>query len=358
MAGAPSAAHSQSNLLIGYNPMFTIVFYNFAVRAPVCSQVLALTLLPLCSAHYMPLASAQTYPAKAVRFIVPYPPGGATDIIARSVGAKLTAALGQQFVVDNRAGGGQKIGTALAAKSPADGYTILLVSVTHSINPALDNKLPYDSTKDFTPVTLIASSPNAVVLHPSVPASSIMALIAMAKAQPGKLNLATSGNGSGGHLAGALFQSMAGVRMTTIPYKGGGPAYVDLMAGQVALMFTSPNPTLAYAKAGKLRAIAITSAKRSPAAPELPTVAEAGNLPGYEASLWYGVMVPAGTPREIVNLLHGEITKAARSRDVAEPLTAFAIEMIASTPGQFEAYLSSETEKWARVIREANIRAE
>ncbi len=321
-------------------------------------QRIAATLLALCSIQQIPFANAQSYPAKAVRFIVPYPPGGATDIIARSIGAKLTTALGQQFVIDNRAGGGQKIGTALAAKSPADGYTLLLVSVTHAINPALDNKLPYDSTKDFTPITLIASSPNAVVLHPSLPATSIKGLIALAKAQPGKLNLATSGNGSGGHLAGALFQAMAGVRMTTIPYKGGGPAYVDLMAGQVALMFTSPNPTLAYAKAGKLRAIAMTSAKRSPTAPELPTVAEAGNLPGYEASLWYGVMVAAGTPREIVNVLHGEITKAARSRDVAEPLTAFAIEMIASTPDQFAAYLHSETEKWGRVIREGNIRAD
>ena len=321
-------------------------------------QRIAATLLALCSILQMPFANAQSYPVKAVRFIVPYPPGGATDIIARSIAAKLTTALGQQFVIDNRAGGGQKIGTALAAKSPADGYTLLLVSVTHAINPALDNKLPYDSTKDFTPITLIASSPNAVVLHPSVPATSIKGLIALAKAQPGKLNLATSGNGSGGHLAGALFQAMAGVRMTTIPYKGGGPAYVDLMAGQVALMFTSPNPTLAYARAGKLRAIAMTSAKRSPAAPELPTVAEAGNLPGYEASLWYGVMVAASTPREIVNLLHSEITKAARSRDVAEPLTAFAIEMIASTPDQFAAYLHSETEKWGRVIREGNIRAD
>lgn len=301
---------------------------------------------------------AQSYPTKPVRFIVPFPPGGATDIVARSVGAKLSAVLGQQFLIDNRAGGGQKIGTALAAKSPADGHTLLLVSVTHSINPALDAKLPYDSVKDFTPVTLIASSPNAVVLHPSVPATSIKGLIALAKAHPGKLNLATSGNGSGGHLAAALFQSLTGTRMTTIPYKGGGPAYVDLMAGQVELMFTSPNPTLAYAKAGKLRAIAMTSARRSAAAPELPTVAEAANLPGYEASLWYGAMLPAGTPRDIVTLLHSEITKAAKSREVAEPLTTFAIEMIASTPEQFASYLAGETAKWGKVIREANIRAD
>lgn len=303
-------------------------------------------------------ASAQTYPVKPVRFIVPYPPGGATDIISRSIGTKLTASLGQQFMIDNRGGGGQKIGTALAAKAPADGYTMLLVSVTHSINPGLDPKLPYDSVKDFVPVTLVASSPNVVVLHPSVPAASVKDLIALAKAQPGKLNMATSGNGSGGHLAGALFQSLAGVRMTTVPYKGGAPAYVDLMGGQVEVMFTSPNPTLSYAKAGKLRAIAMTGAKRSPAAPELPTVAEAGGLRGYEASLWYGVMLPAGTSREIVQLLHGEITKAVQARDVREPLAAYAVDVIASTPEEFATHLKNETAKWAKVIRDANIRAD
>jgi tripartite-type tricarboxylate transporter receptor subunit TctC len=321
-------------------------------------QVLAVLVAALCNAQGTPAQAYSAYPGKAVRFIVPYPPGGATDIISRSVGAKLSAALGQQFVIDNRAGGGQKIGTALAAKSPADGHTILLVSVTHSINPALDAKLPYDSVKDFAPVTLIASSPNVVVLHPSVPATSVKGLIALAKAQPGKLNLATSGNGSGGHLASALFQSMAGVRMTTIPYKGGGPAYVDLMSGQVEVMFTSPNPTLSYAKAGKLRAIAMTGAARSPAAPELPTVAEAGGLRGYEASLWYGILVPAGTPREIVHLLHGETVKAVHARDVREPLTAFAIEVIASSPDEFGAHLKNETGKWAKVIKDAGIRAD
>ncbi len=303
-------------------------------------------------------ACAQGYPVKSVRFILPYPPGGATDIIARSIGARLTAALGQQFIIDNRAGGGQKIGTALAAKSPADGYTILLVSVTHSINPGLDNKLPYDSVKDFAPVTLIASSPNAVVLHPSVPARTVKELIALAKAHPGQLNLATSGNGSGGHLASALFQSLAGIRMMTIPYKGGGPAYVDLFSGQMQVMFTSPNPTLSYAKAGKLRVIAMTSAKRSPAAPEIPTVAEAGGFPGYEASLWYGILLPVGAPREVVQVLHAETTKALKLREVSEPLTTFAIEMIGSTPDEFAAYLKTETEKWTKVIREANIRAD
>lgn len=216
-----------------------------------------------------PHALAQNYPNRAVRLIVPYPPGGATDIISRSIAAKLTAALGQQFLVDNRPGGGQKIGTALAAKAPPDGYTILLVSVTHSINPALDPKLPYDSVRDFVPITLVASSPNAVVVHPSMPARTIKEMIGIARARPESINLATSGLGSGGHLAGALFQSMTRTRMTTVHYKGGGPAYVDLMGGQVDAMFTSPNPTLSYARAGKLRALAMTGAQRSPAAPDL-----------------------------------------------------------------------------------------
>ena len=303
-------------------------------------------------------AVAQNYPSRSIRFIVPYPPGGGTDIVSRAVGAKLSASLGQQIIVDNRAGGGQKIGTALAAKAPADGYTMLLVSVTHSINPGLDPRLPYDSIKDFAPVTLVASSPNALVTHPSVPARSVKELIALARAQPGKLNMATSGVGSGGHLAGAYFQSLTGTRMTTVPYKGGGPAYIDLFAGQVDLMFTSPNPTLAYAKAGKLRALALTGAKRSAAAPELPTVAEAAGLPGYEASLWYGVLLPAGTPREINQLLHGEIVKALQARDVREPWAAATIEVIGSTPDEFTAYLRNEMAKWGRVIREANIRAD
>jgi len=303
-------------------------------------------------------ALAQTYPSRPVRLIVPYPPGGATDIISRSIAVKLAAALGQQFLVDNRPGGGQKIGTALAAKAPADGYTILLVSVTHSINPALDPKLPYDSIRDFLPVTLVASSPNAVVLHPSIPVRTVKEMIALARARPDSINLATSGLGSGGHLAGALFQSMTRTRMTTIHYKGGGPAYVDLMAGQVDAMFTSPNPTLSYARAGKLRAIAMTGAQRSPSAPELPTVAEAAGLPGYEASLWYGIVAPAGVSKDIAALLNTEIVKGMKAADVREPLAKLAVEVHATTAEAFADHLRAETQKWARVIKEANIRVE
>jgi tripartite-type tricarboxylate transporter receptor subunit TctC len=303
-------------------------------------------------------ASAQSYPTKPVRLIVPYPPGGATDIVARSIGAKLSAAFDQQFVVDNRPGGGQKIGTALAAKAPADGHTLLLVSVTHSINPSLDPKLPYDSVRDFTPITLVALSPNVVVVHPSLPVKTVKELIALAKARPGQLNMATSGNGSGGHLAGALFQSMADISMTTVPYKGGAPAYVDLIGGQVQVMFTSPNPTLSYARAGKLRAIAMTGAKRSPAAPELPTVAEAAGFPGYEASLWYGIVAPAKTPGPIVESLNREIVKGAQAPDIRESFSRFAVEVIANTPEEFASHLKNEIEKWSKVIKEANIRAD
>ncbi len=304
------------------------------------------------------VAAAQPYPAKPVRLIVPYPPGGATDIVARAMSTKLTASLDQQFIVDNRPGGGQKIGTALAAKAPPDGHTLLLVSVTHSINPSLDPKLPYDSVHDFTPVSLVALSPNVLVLHPSLPVKSVKELVALAKARPGQLNMATSGNGSGGHLAGALFQSMAGINMVTIPYKGGAPAYVDLMGGQVQVMFTSPNPTLSYAKAGKLRALAMTGAKRSPAAPELPTVAEAAGLPGYEASLWYGIVVPAKTPGDIVQVLHREIAKGMQTPDVRDALSKVAVEVIASTPDEFTTHLQNEIKKWSKVIKEANIRVD
>ena len=302
-------------------------------------------------------ASAQPYPNRPVRFIVPYPAGGATDIISRLIGDKLGAALGQQFVIDNRAGGGQKIGTGLAAGAAPDGHTILLVSITHTINPGLYAKLPYDTIKDFSPITIVAKSPLVLVVHPSIRAKSVKELIALMKTQPGKLNCATSGIGSGGHLAAELFKSMAGVDMTFVPYRGGSLAYIDLIGGQVDLMFTSPAATLAYAKAGKLRVLATTGAKRSPATPELPTVAEATGIRGYEAGLWYGVVAPAGTPRAIVRLLNAEIVKALQFPDVRDPLAVQAVEVVSSTPEEFAMYIKSEIAKWAKVIKDANIHA-
>ncbi len=306
----------------------------------------------LCGAAY-----AQTYPNRPIRLVVPYPPGGATDIISRGVAQKLTDSLGQQVVVDNRGGGGQIIGTDLVAKAAPNGYTLLLPSVTHSINPGLHAKLPYDSIKDFTPITLVGSGANVLVLHPSVAARSVGELIALLKSNPGKMNYASSGNGSGGHLAAELFKSMAGVSMTHIPYKGGGPAYVDLIAGQVSLMFTSPVPTLPHVRTGKLRALATTGAARSSALPHLPTISEAG-LKGYEASLWYGILAPAGLPAEIVALLHKEIVKALSSPDIKERFTGLGVDIVGSTSREFAEHIRVETKKWLKVIKDASIRAD
>jgi tripartite-type tricarboxylate transporter receptor subunit TctC len=303
-------------------------------------------------------ASAQSYPTKPVRFIVPFPAGGATDILSRSVAKRLSAVLGHQFVIDNKAGGGQKIGTEIAARAAPDGHTILLVSTTHGINPGLYRKMPYDTVKDFAPITLAAKSPLVVVTHPSVPAKSMKELIALMKAKGDRLNCATSGVGSGGHLAAELFKIAVKTDMTFVPYKGGALAYIDLIGGQVDLMFTSPNPTLSYAHAGKLRALATTGAKRSPAAPELPTVAEASNLPGYEASLWYGVVAPAGTSGEIIRVLNTEIGKALQMPEVRDPLAAQAVETMPTTTDEFGLYIKNEIAKWTKVIKAANIRAD
>ena len=268
------------------------------------------------SAH----ATAQTYPDRPVRFVVPYPPGGATDIISRTLGQKLSDALKQQFVVDNRGGAGQIIGTDIVAKSAPNGYTILLASVTHSINPTLLSKLPYDSVKDFASVTLVGSGPNVLVVHPSVPARSVAELVKLLQSNPGKYNYASSGNGSGGHLAAELFKSMAKVDINHIPYKGNGPATVDVLAGQVPIMFTSTAPMLPHMRGGKLRGLATTGAARSSATPDIPAIAELG-YPGYEASLWYGILVAAGTPSAIINALNIQFVNALKAADVRERFT-------------------------------------
>lgn len=306
--------------------------------------------LALCTTAF-----AQSYPTRPIRLVVPYPPGGATDIIARAVGEKVGHALGQQVVIDNRGGGAQIIGTDLVAKAAPNGYTILLASVTHSINPGLQPKLPYDSIKDFSPITLMAAGANVLVVHPSVPARSTKELIALAKSRPGQLNYASSGNGSGGHLAAELFRTMTGTDMTHVPYKGGGPAYVDLVAGQVNLMFTSPVPTLPHVKAGKLRALATTGARRSSAMPDLPTIAEAG-LAGYEASLWYGILAPAGTPAPIVSLLHKHIVAALALPELKARFGPLGVDIVGSTPQEFLKHIQRETAKWTKVINAANIK--
>lgn len=296
-----------------------------------------------------------SYPFKPVRLIVPYPPGGATDIVARALAQKFSDSMKQQVVVDNRGGGGQLIGTDLAAKATPDGHTIILVTITHSINPSLHRQLPYDSIRDFSAISLVASSPQILVAHPSLGAGSVRELLSLAHTKPAAINYASSGNGSGGHLAMELFRGMTALRLVHVPYKGAGPALADMLGGQVQLMFTSPLAALPHVKNGRLRALAMASRSRSKAAPDLPTVAESG-VPGFEASLWYGLLAPAGTSQPIITRLHTETVKTLRLPDVAERLSSQGVEPHGSTPQELLAFLKAETVKWAAVIRQAGIR--
>jgi tripartite-type tricarboxylate transporter receptor subunit TctC len=298
-------------------------------------------------------APAQTYPDKPIRLVVPFSAGGTTDILARAVGQKLGEHLGQQVVVDNKPGAGGNIGSDIVAKSAPDGYTLVMGTVgTHAINASLYKKMPYDHIKDFVPVSLVALVPNILVVHPSVPANSVKELIAYAKANPGKLNFASSGNGTSIHLSGELFKTTAGVEMTHVPYKGSAPAVTDLLGGQVQLMFDNMPSALPHVKAGKLKALGVTTAKRFPAAPDIPTIAEAG-VPGYEASSWFGVLAPAGTPKEIVNKLSSEIAKILQTPEIKERLLSQGAEPVGNTPDQFTAFIKAETAKWAKVVKES-----
>jgi tripartite-type tricarboxylate transporter receptor subunit TctC len=300
---------------------------------------------------WITIASAQTYPAKPIKMIVPFPPGGTTDILARAISAELNKAWGQPVVVENRPGAGGNIGSDVVAKSPADGYTLLMGTVgTHGINPGLYPKMPYDAVKDFAPVTLVASVPNFLVVHPSVPAKTVKEIIDLAKAQPGKLTFASSGNGTSIHLAGELFKTMTGVNMVHVPYKGSAPAVTDLLGGQVQMMFDNMPSALPHVKAGKLRGIAVTSAKRSPAVPDMPTIAETG-LAGYEASSWFGVLAPAATPKDIVAKLNDTIVKALATPDMKEKLSSQGAEPIGNTPAEFAAHIQAEIAKWAKVVK-------
>jgi tripartite-type tricarboxylate transporter receptor subunit TctC len=303
------------------------------------------------------VAAQAQYPVKPVRLVVPFPPGGGSDTLARIIGPKLTEALGQQVVIDNRPGAGANIGAEVAAKAPPDGYTLLMGNVAHAINVSLYSKLNYDLVKDFAAVTLLASTPNIVVVHPSVPAQSVKALIALARSRPGQLDFASSGSGSSAHLAGELFNSMAGTKMNHIPYKGGGPAVVALVGGQVSVGFATTPSVVQHVKSGKLRGLAVTSAQRSPATPDLPTVGEAA-LKGYEAGTWYGTLVPAGAPKEVISRLHAESVKLLAAPDVKQRLDAAGFEPIGNGPAQFAAYIHSEIAKWTKVVRSAGIRAD
>ena len=295
-----------------------------------------------------------TYPSHPVRFIIPFPPSGGTDIVGRVIGQKLNAALGQQFIIDNRGGAAGTIGAGLAAHAAADGYTIMLATASFAISAGFYKTLPYDSTRDFDAVGRVASGPLLFVVHPSVPVHSVRELIALARSSPGKLNYASGGEGGINHLPAEMFKNMTGVRMTQIPYKGAGPALTALLAGEVQLMIATLGSSLAHVHAGKLRALAVAGARRSSLLPELPTVAESG-VTGYEADNWYGVLAPRGTPPSIIQLLNKEIVNAIGREDVREQFVALGFEPASSTPAQFANYVKSEIAKWGRVIKDSGI---
>jgi tripartite-type tricarboxylate transporter receptor subunit TctC len=305
-----------------------------------------------CIAATVPtLAAAQAWPAKPIRFVVPYPAGGPLDAVARLVGQRVSESVKQPVIVENKAGAGGNIGADLVAKSAPDGYTILMGAVaTHAINPTLYASVPYDAQKDFIPVTQIASTPNVLVVNPALPVHDVREFIAYAKAHPGQLNFGSGSTGSAGHLAGELFKSLAGVQMTHVPYKGAAPAMNDLIAGNINLMFDNLASSLGQIKAGKVRALAVTTAKRSGLAPDLPTIAESG-LPGFDINTWFGLFVPAATPPAIVDRLHDEFVKALNEPDVRAKMLALGAEPVGNTPAQFAAYIRSEAEKYAKLVK-------
>ena len=303
-------------------------------------------------------AIAQSYPSRPVRLVVPFPAGGTTDILARAMAEKLSGALGQQFVVDNRPGAGGNIGSDIVAKSPPDGYTLLMGTVgTHAINPSLYPKMPYDHVKDFVPVVLVAGVPNVLVVNPTVPAKTVAELIALAKEKPGTINFASSGNGTSIHLSGELFKLLAGVQIAHVPYKGSAPALTDLIGGQVQIMFDNLPSALPHIKGGKLRALAVTSSKRAPALPDLPTIAESG-VAGFEASSWFGILAPAATPRDIVQRINAEANKALHAPDMREKLLAQGAEAVGNSPEFFADSIRTETVKWAKVVKDSGARVD
>ena len=301
-------------------------------------------------------AQAQAYPTKAVRWIVTYPPGGPTDFVARAIGAKLAEAWGQQFVIDNRAGAAGIIGTDLAAKAVPDGYTLLFgTSAGLTINPALVSKLPYDAVRDFAPVSLLVINPQILVANNSVPVNSVKELIAYAKSKPGQLNYASVGQGSPNHLGMELLKALTGIDMVHVPYKGTGPAVTDLLAGQVQLLFNSMPLVLPLVKGGKLKGLAVGSAQRSPAVPELPTVAEAG-VPGFENVTWYGMFAPAKTHKDVVAKLNSQVVKILIEPEMAQRLASQGAEPRSTTPDELSSFMRVESERWKKVIKTAGIK--
>ena len=301
-------------------------------------------------------SNAQSWPSRPIRYIVPFPPGAFNDTLGRTISTELSKTLGQPMVVDNRPGGNSVIGTEAAAKSAPDGYTLFGAALPFSAIQSL-YKTSFDVTKDFAPITLAGFSANLLVAHPSFPPNSVKELIEYARRNPGRVNYGSSGNGTSVHLAMELFKSMSKTYMLHIPYRGSAPVVADLIGGQVDVMFDNMPNVIGHVRAGKMKALAVTTAQRSPLAPEIPTVAEAG-LPGYEQTAWFGVLAPAGTPREIIGRLNGEIIKVLNSPDVKERFGKQGVEVRTSTPEQFSTFLRSEVDRWGKVIREAGIKAD
>jgi tripartite-type tricarboxylate transporter receptor subunit TctC len=298
---------------------------------------------------------AQTYPARPVRLVVPYPPGGGTDIIGRVVAQKLSDAFGQQVVVDNRGGAGGTIGTEIVAKSAPDGHTLLMVPTSHVINPSLYPRLPYDTVRDFAPITLAASATIVLATHPSVSVKSVKELIALAKARPGQLNFGSAGNGTVFHLTGELFKRQAGIDIVHVPFKGGGPTVSALAGGQIATAFETLLALSSHIKAGRVNALAVTGARRSAAMPNLPTVAELG-FPAIVAENWYGFYAPAGTPQPVIARLHAEIVKGLKQPDVTQRFLELGTEVVGSTPDELAAHVRNEIAKWSRTVKESGAR--
>jgi tripartite-type tricarboxylate transporter receptor subunit TctC len=304
----------------------------------------------LLSAPFTVFAQLDAFPAKPIRIVVPFPPGGATDVAARLIATRMSEKWGQAVVIDNRAGAGGNVGSDIVAKSAPDGYTLVMgVTGSHAINTSLYSKMPYDPVADFIAISQVAVVPNVIVVHPSVPASTLAELVALARREPGKLNYASLGNGTAAHLGMEMLKSAAGIDITHVPYKGSAPAVSDLLAGQVQMMVDGLPSALPHIKAGKLRAIAITSLRRSPALPDLPTVAE--NYPGFYADAWSGLFAPKGTPPAVVDKLSVEVQRILRLPDVREKLAGLGAEPVGSTPAEFSAHVKREIDKWARVVK-------
>ncbi|MGZ5093980.1 MAG: tripartite tricarboxylate transporter substrate binding protein [Burkholderiales bacterium] len=315
--------------------------------------------LPLCAAALLATgtaALAQSYPTKSVRVIVPSAPGGSVDTLGRLVAQKLSASLGQQFVVENRSGSGGVVGTEVVAKAAPDGYTLLMAYHSHVINPSLYPKLPFDTVKSFSPITQVAVQPQLFNVHPTLPAKTPKELIALAKARPGQLLFGSAGSGSGGHLANEIFNSMAGIKMTHVPYKGSAPALIDVIAGNTQLMVATLITSLPHIRSGRLHALGVSSVKRSPVLPNVPTIAE--TLPGYECVVSYFLLAPAGTPEEIVTKLHAEAAKALKQPDVVERLARDGAEPVGNTPQETARYITAEIDKWGKAVKASGAKAD